>query len=326
MGRTGRAEFGDRIWDAIKDEQYYDLLAGLTPGWLVPSSLGSEGLKRVLSLAPAFIRSIAWDFCMYGGEEGFAFARALALELELPEAACTVLEHLEFEGADEEADRLAGEMSPKLWNAVSIELPIRDTKGNIRQSVAKTKKANADRLTGADRYHALCELVDAGVEVDRAEFVDLALTATFREYNISRAAIDFAARKFPEEFQATAITALKAGRELPPYATDHIRPARKDQNALFVALERQTKTNWRARQIAKALTSASVSRLFDELDALGAEIEKTDRKDASSHYQARSDLVDAICSISVPEVIDALLTREVTTPRQVKDLSECSSA
>jgi hypothetical protein len=322
MGRTGRPEFAGRIWDAIKDEKRYDSLAGLTRGWLLPTSLGPDGIKRVSSLAPDFIRSIAWDFCVYAGEEGLEFAKALALRTEIPEAALTVLDHLEFEGADEEADGLIGKMPAKLWDAVVIKIPLRRARANIRERVIKAKQANAEKLTGADLYHALRELVDAGVEVDRAVFVSLVLTTNFKEYYIARDAIEFVATKFPKEFQAAAVAALKAGQELPPYASDYIKPEPEAQDALFGAFQRQTKTSRRESQIAKTLTGSSVSRLFDELDVIGAEIEKADRKDATGFYQARSNLVDAICSVSAPEVIDALLAREVTNPAQVNDLSE----
>jgi len=324
MGRTGRPEFADQIWDAIKDEKRYDSLAGLARGWLAPSSLGPDGLKRVSSLAPDFIRSIAWDFCVYAGVKGLQFATALALGTEVPEAALTVLDHLEFEGADEEADGLIQKMPPKLWDAVSMRLPLRRAGGNIRERIIKAKQANAENLTGPDRYHALRELVDAGVEVDRALFVELALTTTFKEYYISRNAMDFAAGKFPKEFQAAVVAALKAGQELPPYASDYIKPEpeAETQNTLFGAFQRQTRTSRRESQIAKTLTSSSVSLLFDELDGLSTQIDKTDRKDASELYQARSNLVDAICSVSAPEVIDALLARQVTNPAQANDLSE----
>src|SRR5208283_5314934 len=263
-----------------------------------------------------------WDFCTYAGEEGLEFAQALALETELPEAAMAVLDHLDFEGADEEANALVEKMSPKLWDAVSIKLPLRRAKASVRERVVKAKLATAEKLSGADRYRAIRELVDGDVDVNRAEFVELALTATFKEYHITRDAIDFAAGKFPKEFQDAAIAALKAGRELPAYASDYIKPEPADQNTLFGAFQKQTRTSRRESQIAKTLTSSSVSKLLDELDTLSAQIEKADRKDATGLYQSRSNLVDAICSVSAPEVIDALHARNVTTPSQANDLSE----
>ena len=322
MGRSGRPELGDQIWHAIKDQKRYDSLTGLTRGWLVPSSLGPDGLKRIGTLNADFIRSIVWDMCIYGGEEGLEFGIALAHETKLPQVVAAVLDHLECEGASKEADEFVGKIPPELCEAIFANLPLGLARGNIRERVTKAKLGKAEKLAGAERYQALRELADGGVAVNRAEFAELVLTTTFKDYHVAHGAISYAAEKYPNEFQSIAIEALTAGRELPPYAADYLKPEREAEDTLFSAFQKQTKTSRRESQIAKTLTRRSVTTLFDELDALNAEIEKPERRDTTTVYQDRSNLIDAICSVSALEVIEALLAREVTSAVQVNDLSE----
>jgi hypothetical protein len=135
MGRTGRPEFATQIWEAIKDEARYNSHYGLTRGWLAPSSLGAEGVVRVSSLPPNLVRSIVWDFCLYGEEEGAEFAEAVAHRTGLPEVALVILQHLEFEGAEDQVDRFVGRMSTALRDRVSLLSSLRDARGKFREQV-----------------------------------------------------------------------------------------------------------------------------------------------------------------------------------------------
>jgi hypothetical protein len=322
MGRCGRPEFAGRLWDAIKDKERYDGFANVARGWLLPGSLGPEGIKRVLGLDPELIRAIVWDFCVYAGEEGIEFSTTIALRADLSEVALTVLDHLEFEGADDAANRFIEAMPEKLWKSVATALPIRRARSNIRDRIIKYKVAHAATLEGTDKFHALRELSAAGIHVDRNAIIDLALGADFKDYSQQQYAIKFVSEAYPAEFQAACIAKLKAGQELPPYADDYIRPEPAEEGALVVMLQRGTKTSRRNSHLAKTFTRTSVSRLFDELDAVTANLEQAREKDEQGLYQERSALVDVICSATAEEVVEAILTRRVTSPAQVNGLSE----
>ena len=153
MAGTGRPEFAELVWETIKNKDEYDRSANLASGWFAPSVLGPYAGAYYSQLSADRRRALLWDLTLYGGQEGIDFVVEMCRSESSAEAVQSVLDILEFGGAETEFSALLQTASSEVWARLAARHQLSDMKGDFRSRLLEEKKKFAAASCNRQALH-----------------------------------------------------------------------------------------------------------------------------------------------------------------------------
>jgi hypothetical protein len=324
MTGTGRADFAELVWESISTKEGYDRSAHFAPHWFVPSSLGPEGLSRYKTLDPEHRRSLLWDFCHYGGQEGVEFAVEACRTDPSVEVVSSVVEFLHYEGADAALATLLQTVSPEVWQRLAARIKPSSATGDFRSRLLDEKRKLAQTSEGEDKLRILLQLAEEGKYDNAEEVVALALEVKYKDYHAEHWVFTPLAARYPQQLSRGIVERLLQGGSLPAFASRFVDIGDPEQQPMLRAIALGVEAReGRAKQVAaQALSEESVGSLIQDMFVALDDLRDKRGQRADPERQRYNGIVEVLNMVNGEALVASILSVSAAKPHQIAALAE----